>query len=86
MEITPLADGTYEFIREPDGDIFEAQANVAKLIEVLNFNSEEPKSTDSIDTTTGKTWCIILLLLKLYNSELFTCAFKLLGLNENLDA
>ena len=61
IEITPLADKTYELIQELDGDISEAQANVVKLTEVPNSNSEEPKSTDSIDTTTGKTRCIILL-------------------------
>ena len=60
IEITPLADGTYELIQEPDGDIYEDQANVAKLIEVPNFDSEEPKSTNSIDTNTGKTRCITL--------------------------
>ena len=53
----------YKFIREPDGDISEAQANVIELTEVPNSDSEEPKSTDSIDTTTGKTQCIILLFL-----------------------
>ena len=55
IEITPLADGTYELIQEPDGDISEAQANVVELTEVPNSDSEEPKSTDSIDNTTGKT-------------------------------
>ena len=50
----------YKFIREPDGDISEAQANIIELTEVPNSDSEEPKSTDSIDTTTGKTRCIIL--------------------------
>ena len=52
IEVTPLADGTYELIQEPDGDISKAQANVAELTEVPNFDSEEPKPTDSIDTTT----------------------------------
>ena len=61
IEITPLADGMYEFIQEPDGDISEAQANVVELTEVPNSDSEKPKSTDSIDTTTGKTQYIILL-------------------------
>ena len=55
IEITPLADGTYELIQEPDGDISEAQANVVELTEVPNSDSEEPKSIDSIDNTTGKT-------------------------------
>ena len=61
IEITPLPDGTYELIQEPYEDISEAQTNVVELTEVLNSNSEEPKLTDPIDTTTGKTRCIILL-------------------------
>ena len=61
IEITSLADGTYELIQEPDGDISEAQANVIVLTEAPNSDSEEPKSTDSIDITTGKPRCIILL-------------------------
>ena len=61
IEVTPLADGTYELIQEPDGDISEAQANVVELTEAPNSDSEEPKSTDSIDSTKGKPRCIILL-------------------------
>ena len=61
IEITLLVDGTYDFIQEPDGDISEAQANVVELTEVPNSDSEEPKSTDFVDTTTGKPRCIILL-------------------------
>jgi len=62
IETTSLADGTYELIQEPDGDISEAQANIAELTEVPNFDSEELKLTDSIDTTKGKPRCIIPLL------------------------
>ena len=61
IETTSLADGTYELIQEPDGDISEAQANIIELTEVPNSDSEEPKPTDSIDTTTGKPRRIILL-------------------------
>jgi hypothetical protein len=61
IEITPLADGTYELIQKPDEDISEAQDNVVELTEVPNSDSEEPKSIDSIDTTTGKPRYIILL-------------------------
>ena len=61
IEVTQLVDGTYELIQEPDGDISEAQANVVELMEVPNSDSEEPKPTDSIDTTAGKPRCIILL-------------------------
>ena len=61
IEITPLADGTYELIQEPDGDTSEAKANVVELTKVPNSDSEEPESTDSKDSTTGKPRCIILL-------------------------
>ena len=54
IEITPLADGTYELIQEPDGDTSEAKANVVELTEVPNSDSEESKPTDLIDTTIGK--------------------------------
>ena len=49
----------YELIQEPDGDIFEAQANIVELTEVLDSDSEESKLTDSIDATEGKPRCII---------------------------
>ena len=49
IEITPIADGTYKLIQEPDGDISEAQANVVELTEVPNSDSEESKPTDLID-------------------------------------
>ena len=61
IEATPLADGTYELIQEPDGGFSEAQANVAELTEVPNSDSEESKPTNSIDTTEGKPRCIIPL-------------------------
>ena len=61
IEATPLADGTYELIQEPDGGFSEAQANVVELTEAPNSDSKEPKSTDFIDTSTGKPRRIILL-------------------------
>ena len=61
IEIISLVDGTYEFIQEPDGDNSEAQTNVVELTEIPNVDSEESKSTDSIDVTKGKPRCIILL-------------------------
>ena len=54
IEITPLADGTYELIQDSDGDFSEAQANIIELTEAPNFDSENPKSTESIDINTGK--------------------------------
>ena len=61
IEVTPLADGTYELIQEPDGDFSEAQTNIVELTEAPNSDSKEPKSTDPIDTSTGKPRCINLL-------------------------
>ena len=61
IETTSLADETYELTQEPDGDFFEAQINTVEITEVPNSDSEEPKPTDSIDTTEGKPRCIILL-------------------------
>ena len=54
IETTSLVDGTYELIQEPDGDIFEAQANVGELTKVPNPDSEEPKASDPINTTKCK--------------------------------
>ena len=44
-----------------DSELHEVQANIVKLTEVPNPDSEESKSTDSIDSTKGKPRCIILL-------------------------
>ena len=59
IEVTPLADGTYELIQDPDGDFSDAQVNTVEITEALNSSSEEPEPTDSIDTDTGKPRCII---------------------------
>ena len=61
IKVTPLTDGTYEFIQEPDGDFSEAQANTIELTEVPNSDSEELKSTNCIDPSKGMPRCIILL-------------------------
>ena len=66
IEITSLADGTYEFIQEPDRDFSEAQANIVELTEAPNSDSEELKTTDSVDINTGKPRCIILLFYATY--------------------
>ena len=59
IEVSPLADGTYELIQDPDGDFSDAQVNTVEITEAPNSNSEEPQPTDSIDTNTGKPRCII---------------------------
>ena len=79
-----LTDGTYELIQDPDGDFSEAQVNTVEITKVPSSDSEDPQYTDSIDTSTGKLRCIILLFSIIQLMLLFTCAFKLLELNENL--
>ena len=59
IETTSLADGTYELIQESDEEFPKTPANIVELIEALNSDSEDPKSTDFIDTTKGKPRCII---------------------------
>ena len=83
IETTSLADGTYELIQEPDEDFSEAQDNIVKLTKAPNSDSEEPKSTDSIDIIKGKPRCIILLF-QIMQLILIICAFRLLELIENL--
>ena len=61
IEANSLADGTYEIIQKPDKNFSETPANVVELIEAPNSNSEEPQSTNPIDTTPGKPRSIILL-------------------------
>ena len=61
IETTLLADGTYELIQDLDRDFSEAQVNAVNITEAPNPDSEESQSTDSIDTSTGKPRCIILL-------------------------
>ena len=53
-----------------------------ELTEIPNFDSEELKSTNFIDSTKGKPRSIILLFQIM--QFIVTCAFKLLELNENL--
>jgi hypothetical protein len=59
VDLTTLADGTYELILEPDEGISEAQVNVAKdLSEALNQSSEDTDITDPSLTSEGKPRCI----------------------------
>jgi hypothetical protein len=47
VDLTTLADGTYDLIPEPDEGISQAQVNVAKdLSEALNQGSEDTDITD----------------------------------------
>jgi hypothetical protein len=60
VDLTTLADGTYELILEPDEGISEAQVNVTKgLSEAPNPGSEDIDIIDPSLTSEGKPRCII---------------------------
>jgi hypothetical protein len=59
VDLTTLADGTYELIPELDEGIFEAQVNITKgLSKALNPGSEDTEIPDPCLTSEGKPWCI----------------------------
>jgi hypothetical protein len=73
VDLTTLADGTYDLISEPDEGISEAQVNVTKgLSEAPNLGLEDTDITDPSLTSEGKPRCITqflnyaLLLLYIY--------------------
>jgi hypothetical protein len=59
VDLTTLADGTYELTLEPNEGISKAQVNVAEdLSETPNQGSEDTDITDPNLTSEGKPRCI----------------------------
>jgi hypothetical protein len=59
VDLTTLANGTYELIPEPNEGISEAQVNIAKgLSEALNPGLEDTDIPDPSLTSEGKPRCI----------------------------
>jgi hypothetical protein len=59
VDLTTLADGTYELIPKTDEGISEAQVNIAKgLSEAPNLGSKDTDITDPCLTSEGKPRCI----------------------------
>jgi hypothetical protein len=59
VDLTTLADGTYELIPEPNEGISEAQVNIVEdLSEAPNQGSEDTDITDPSLTSEGKPRCI----------------------------
>ena len=54
IDMTVLADGTYELIPEPEEGDPEAQVNAAILTEAPDQSPEEPKANLAIDYREGK--------------------------------
>ena len=44
IDLTTLADGTYELVPESESEHCEAQVNLTEITEDLNQSSEEPKA------------------------------------------
>ena len=47
IDLTALADGTYELVPESESQQREAQVNLIEVAEDLNQNSEEPKASSA---------------------------------------
>jgi hypothetical protein len=63
VDLTTLANGTYELIPEPDEVIFEAQVNIAEdLSETLNQGTEDTDITDH-SLTSILNYALILLYI-----------------------
>ena len=45
MDLTTLANGTYELVPESESEQREAQVNLTEITEDLNQSSEEPKAS-----------------------------------------
>jgi hypothetical protein len=59
VDLTTLADGTYELIPELDEGISEAQVNITEdLSDAPNQGSEDIDITNPSLTNEGKPWCI----------------------------
>jgi len=47
IDLTTLADGTYELVPESESEQHEAQVNLTEIAEDLNQSSEEPKASSA---------------------------------------
>ena len=47
VDLTTLADGTYELVPESESEQREAQVNLTEITEDLNQSSEEPKASSA---------------------------------------
>jgi hypothetical protein len=88
VDLTTLADGTYELISEPDEGISEARVNVAKdLSEALNQGSEDTNIIDPSLTSESKPRCITQYFkLRTYIVIYLSCALSARSCYETLVA
>jgi hypothetical protein len=88
VDLTTLANGTYELILEPDEGISEAQVDIAEdLSEAPNQGSEDIDITDPSLTSEGKTCCITQYFkLSTYTIIYLSCALSARSCYETLVA
>ena len=53
IDLTTLADGTYELMPESKSEQREAQVNLTEITEDLNQSSEEPKASSAQEASPG---------------------------------
>jgi len=58
VDLTILADGTYELVPESESQQREAQVNLIEVAEDLNQSSEKPKASSARE---GKPWSMSYL-------------------------
>jgi hypothetical protein len=80
IELTTLADGTYDLVPEPESEQREAQDNLIEVAEDPNQSSKEPPTSFAQE---GKPQCMIPVFQFMQLLFLFTCAFKFIGVDWN---
>jgi hypothetical protein len=80
IESTTLTDRNYELVPESKSEQREAQVNLIEVAEDPNQSSEEPPTSLSQD---GKPRCMIPVFKLMQLLFLFTCAFKIIGVDWN---
>jgi hypothetical protein len=80
IELTTLADKTYELVPESKSEQRKTQVNLTKVAEDPNQSSEEPPTSFAQE---GKPRCMIPVFQLMQLLFLFTCAFKFIGVDWN---
>jgi hypothetical protein len=80
IESTTLADGTYDLVPKSECEQREAQHNLTKVIEDPKQHLKEPPTSFAQE---GKPLCMIPVFQLMQLLFLFTCAFKIIGVDWN---
>jgi hypothetical protein len=80
IESTTLADGTYDLVSESESEQCEAQLNLTEVTKDPNQSLAEHLTSFAQE---GKPRCVIPVFQFMQLLFLFTCAFKLIGVDWN---